>query len=462
MQKINWIPKTKLEKAGVIASKILIQNGFQSFWVGGFVRNMLLKLPSDNIDIATDAKPEEVEAIFKYNNFKTVPIGKEFGSILVIINAQKIEITTFRGEQKYSDKRHPDQVYFINSYLQDAKRRDFTINALYFDPITKFVYDPTQGMKDLKGKLIRFIGDARDRIDEDSLRMMRAVRLSIQTGFRIEDRSYAAIKHRVKHIQNVSGERVRAELDKILVSTNPGGGVRLLEQIGLLKYISPELDKTKNIFHKSKTYHLEGDVLAHLILVMGALKLKTLNLKYASLFHDVGKVSTGKKVFKDGQSVFSFKGHVDISGEIFKRFAYRYKFSKNDREEILWLIAHHEHEKLFLSLNKLDQVTYASHKYFSLLLDIWQADIAGNIITARNKEYQKARFKAYLLGSKLLKRIEVSEKLVSKLARGNVIMRYIKIVPGIKLGNQVLLVRNKIILGEIKNISQLKKCLTST
>jgi tRNA nucleotidyltransferase/poly(A) polymerase len=461
MQKLNWSAKTKLEKAGLKASKLLTKAGFQSFWVGGIVRNMLLKLPSDNIDIATSATPNEIEKVFKQIKFKTVPIGKEFGSILVIIDGEKIEITTFRRDGKSADRRHPDFVDFVQDYIQDASRRDFTINAFYFDPISKFVYDPTNGMKDLKGKILRFIGDARERIDEDYLRMLRAVRLSTQLQFRIEDRSYSAIKHRVKHIQSISGERVKAELDKIIISPKAGDGIRLLEQIGLLKYICPELDKLKTIFHKSKRYHLEGHVLNHSILVMEALKIKTLNQKYTALFHDVGKISTGKKVVKDGESVISFKGHVDISGKIFESFANKYKFPRKDREEILWLIARHDAQKHFLKFDNTGQIMYASHKLFPYLVDIWQADVSGNIITVVNKKYQKSRFKANIIAKKIIKRITNTKRLTESLAQGDLIMKYKKIPPGKNLGTLIANVRAQIILGEIKNILDLKKYLTN-
>ncbi len=226
---IKWNPKTAVEKAGTKAVKLLQSKGFQVFWVGGIVRDMMLKRSSDNVDIATDALPDEVEKIFK--QYKAKPIGKQFGSILVIIDDVKVEITTFRSEGRYSNRRHPDQVSFIKDYLQDAKRRDFTINALYFDPIKKELYDPTNGLKDLERKLIRFVGDPKKRIDEDALRMLRAVRLATQLGFKLEKNTFAAIKTRAKYIQTLNQNQIRKELVKIK-------GTELLKSTGLFRFLN--------------------------------------------------------------------------------------------------------------------------------------------------------------------------------------------------------------------------------
>src|SRR3989338_7011151 len=286
MQKLKWKYKTDLEKAGLKVAKLL-QHGlalppprrrggvgaggpfpekrshFQAFWVGGIVRNMLMKRESDNIDIATDATPEQIEKMLNQVKIKNTSVGKQFGSILAIIHGFKIEITTFRAEGRYSDKRHPDAVEFIRDYLQDAKRRDFTINALYFDPTTKELSDPTIGIKDLGLKLLRFVGDPRKRIDEDALRMLRGVRLATQLSFKLEKNTFAAIKTRAKYIQSISGERIKAELDKILLSENRVAGLELLDKTGLLRFLIPQMEELKKFSHKSKKYHLEGNMFNH-------------------------------------------------------------------------------------------------------------------------------------------------------------------------------------------------------
>jgi len=242
MQKLNWQYKTDLEKAGLKVAKLLQSQGFQSFWVGGLVRDHLisqrLKIKSQNIDIATDATPDQVEQALDKAKIRYKSFGKHFGMIMAIVNHSPVEITTFRAEGRYSNRRHPDQVKFIKDYLADAKRRDFTVNAFYFDPISKILYDPTEGIRDLRLELLRFIGDPKKRIDEDALRMLRGVRLATELGFKLEKNSFAAIKTRAKYIQKTATKpTVKRELDKIMASKNKLVGVKLLKQIGLAKFI---------------------------------------------------------------------------------------------------------------------------------------------------------------------------------------------------------------------------------
>jgi tRNA nucleotidyltransferase (CCA-adding enzyme) len=423
--KLDWKLSSKLEKAGLKIAKFLQDQGFKAFWVGGVVRDNLLKKQSDNLDIATDATPDQVERILKENKIYNKPVGKQFGSILAIVDGQKIEIITFRKEARYSDKRHPDQVEFIKDFLDDAKRRDFTINAFYFDPIKKELYDPANGMKDLKGKLLRFVGDPRKRIDEDALRMLRGVRLATQLDFKLEKNSFAAIKTRAKYIQGVSGERIKAELDKILNSSNSEVGLRLLHQLGLLKFISLELDSLTKVFHKSKIYHLEGDGFTHALLVLKALKVNNLMLKYAALFHDVGKINTAKKVLKSEGSVNSFKGHEQESLDIFGKFATKLKFSRLETKIISWLIQHHDEKMDFYDMSEEQKVKFAFQPNFYLLLDLWQADLNGNLVNGTHNDwFRKPRFEAYTIGLKLLKVISKKTELIKQLANGKVIMKF--------------------------------------
>ncbi len=228
--KLDLLYNNKLHKAGLKVAKLLQQNSFQAFWVGGVVRDILLKYKSDNIDIATDALPDEVEKILRKAKIRYGALGKHFGTIMAIVKKVPVEITTFRTEGRYSNKRHPDKIVFIKDFLQDAKRRDFTINALYFDPVTKEFFDPTNGIKDLGLKLIRFIGDPKKKIDEDALRMLRGVRLATQLNFKLEKNTFAAIKTRAKYIQGLSINQINKETEKI-------SDENLLKQTGLMKFI---------------------------------------------------------------------------------------------------------------------------------------------------------------------------------------------------------------------------------
>ena len=484
MQKLKWQYKTDLEKAGLKVAKLL-QHGlalppsprlgrvgaggpfpekrshFQAFWVGGIVRNMLMKRESDNIDIATDATPEQIEKMLNQVKIKNTSVGKQFGSILAIIHGFKIEITTFRAEGRYSDKRHPDAVEFIRDYLQDAKRRDFTINALYFDPTTKELSDPTIGIKDLGLKLLRFVGDPKKRIDEDALRMLRGVRLATQLGFKLERNSFAAIKTRAKYIQGISGERVKAELDKILLSRNRADGIKLLDDIGLLKFIVPESQAIRVFSHKSKLYHLEGSIFDHTLLALGKITEPNLDLIYAILFHDIGKPQKQQKVLKAEGWVISTKGHAATGASIFLAFANKFKFSKTSRDNTAWLIQNHMLMFEFCDMRPFKQLQLAWHPMFLWLLRHFYYDEAAT----KRKNYLDDHHKKYLrslkIGKSLLQKIADTKDLVRVLAKGDLIMKHSGLKPGRDLGSKIQEVKTQIVFGKIKTEANLKEYLSA-
>lgn len=459
-----------LEKSGIKIVKLFQSAGFQAFWVGGIVRDKLLKRESDNMDITTDATPDEVENILKKAGIKSKPVGKEFGTVLALPTSPPapllggegssnliIEITTFRAEGFYSDKRHPDQVRFIKDYLQDAKRRDFTINAMYFDPIKKQIFDPTGGMRDLRLKLIRFVGDPRKRIDEDSLRMFRAVRLATQLGFKLEKNTFAAIKTRAKYIQGVSGERVKKELDKILLSDNRAKGLRLLDEIGLLKFIIPELEKLKKVTHKSKRYHLEGNIFDHTLLCLDFLNAENnLELLYAVLFHDIGKLTTGVPKFKKGEHVMSFPGHPEASVKIFEGFASKYKFSNVSKNLIKWLIKSHDDWRYFVDLNEKKSVELLLDDRLPLLMKVWSADSGGNVRRDPDDSNQKRGFQKAV---QMINKSKPLKPLIEKFAKGDLVMKFSGLKPGKQLGEKIDEVKVQIVLGKIKSEKDLKKML---
>lgn len=446
-------------QSGLKIAKLLQAKGFKAFYVGGFARDMLLKRESDNIDIATDATPEQVEKILSKNKFNHKPVGKKFGSILAIIDGFKIEITTFRAEGYYSDNRHPDQVQFIKDYLADAKRRDFTVNALYYDPITKQTFDPTNGVKDLRLKLLRFVGDPKKRIDEDALRMLRGVRLVTQLGFKLEKNSFAAIKTRAKYIQGVSGERIKAELDKILLSKNRVAGMRLLDEIGLLRFIIPETVAIKTFSHKSKMYHLEGTIFDHTVLALSKVREPDLDLLYAILFHDMGKPNKAKWVLKTEGWVFSTKGHADVGAEIFLKFADRLKFSRSDIKNIEWIIRNHMLMFDFWNMKAAKQIAIAENPNFSKLMSHWGYDEEGTVRAKQVDDHHKKYLKSLSIGKKLLSALKLKKDLLARLANGNTIMRHSKLKPGRELGFKIQDVKVQIVLGKIKKELDLKKFL---
>jgi tRNA nucleotidyltransferase/poly(A) polymerase len=223
-------------QAAIKIVKQLHANGFQALLAGGCVRDMLLRRTAKDYDVATNAQPKDVIKLFS----RTLKVGAKFGVVIVLLGDRQVEVATFRTEADYSDGRHPAKVSFTTA-AQDAARRDFTINGMFYDPIKKQVVDYVNGRADLKKKLLRTIGDPNERFSEDYLRMLRAVRFATQLGFKIEPETFTAIRSNAEGLHRISGERIAAELEAILVNPCRRTGVALLSQIGLTKMIFPAL-----------------------------------------------------------------------------------------------------------------------------------------------------------------------------------------------------------------------------
>jgi poly(A) polymerase len=225
-----------MKKAALSIINKLNEHGFQAVYAGGFVRDHILGVQSNDIDIATNALPEQIESLFE----KTIPIGKAFGVINVIIDNNEFEIATFRNDGFSSDGRHPDSVTF-SSMEEDAKRRDFTINGMFFDPIKQEIIDFVGGQEDIKKQIIRFIGNPEQRINEDKLRMLRAIRFSTKLNFSFDKDSFDAIKEHASEIVSVSPERIFDEFLKILRTRKYRKALELLFETSLIDYILPEV-----------------------------------------------------------------------------------------------------------------------------------------------------------------------------------------------------------------------------
>ena len=222
------------KEAAIKIIRRLHRSGFEALLAGGCVRDMLLRRTASDYDVTTNARPEDVMKIFK----RTLKVGAKFGVVIVLIEGKKVEVATFRTETGYADGRHPGAIKFAGA-AEDAGRRDFTINGMFYDPLKKEVIDYVNGQADLKKELIRTIGRPAKRFGEDYLRMLRAVRFSTQLGFAIESRTFSAICGSTKNISKISGERIAVELEAILVSPNRSAGVSLLAQSGLAEAIFP-------------------------------------------------------------------------------------------------------------------------------------------------------------------------------------------------------------------------------
>ncbi len=310
--------------------RTLKQNGHEAYFVGGCVRDLLLKKTPKDFDIATDAVPDKIRTLFS----KTVPVGAKFGVMLVVLDGHSFEVATFRTDEGYQDGRRPTGIRFTNA-KEDALRRDFTINGLFLDPMTGRVMDWVEGQKDLKKKIIRAIGHPDKRFTEDKLRILRAVRFASVVGFKIEPKTFASIKKHAKTIHQVSQERIRDELIKMFTGPHPGVALALLDKTRLLKELLPEVEKMKGV-QQPKAYHPEGDVFVHTRLLMQQLKHPSTVLAFGCLLHDVGKPDTYRRSDR-----IRFNGHDRVGAKITQSILERLRFPNDLKDKIVACVDGH-------------------------------------------------------------------------------------------------------------------------
>ncbi len=315
--------------------------GYEVYLVGGCVRNILMNLPVTDWDLTTNATPEQIQTVFP-DSFCDNPygtVGVKFDS--QVDDKNYAEITTFRNESGYTDFRHPGEVVWGNSLLEDVKRRDFTVNALaikIFENGSTEIIDLVNGTEDLKNKLIRSVGSPDERFKEDALRLMRAVRFSSQLGFTIEEKTITAMKQDAHLIQHVSNERIRDEFLKILATNNYYDGVVLLDEIGILDIIFPELLKGKGVSQARPGRHHTSDVFTHNLLSMKECPSPDPLVRLAALFHDVGKPYVASK---DHEGYIIFYNHEVVGAKVAKEIAERLHLSNKQKEKIYTLIRWH-------------------------------------------------------------------------------------------------------------------------
>lgn len=306
--------------------------GFSLYIVGGAVRDYLLGLKSEDYDFATDASPDQVMQLFR----GVIPTGIEHGTVTVHFEKQQYEVTTFRSEGDYLDGRHPSSVTFIRSLEEDLKRRDFTINAFAADCKTGCIIDLNGGEVDLKRKTIRAIGDSRKRFEEDALRILRAARIAAKLNFTIEEQTLSAMGELAGNLQNVSCERIRDELFKLVLSDHPAKGLHYLRTQGILKLILPELSRGESLVQGGMHHE---DVLSHCISACQAsVSLSAvLEVRLAALLHDVGKSEV--VAIKEDRNTFY---HHDVVGEeITRTILRRLKASNEQIKAVCHLVRHH-------------------------------------------------------------------------------------------------------------------------
>ncbi len=337
------------ERAAQIAAETIVDRlraeGYDAYFAGGCVRDLLLGRKPDDFDIATSALPETVLAMFP----RTFAVGAHFGVILVAdkIDGEEIvtEVATFRSDGAYADGRRPQSVRFSESAEEDVVRRDFTINGMLLDPqllresgdLGKAVLDYVGGRADLRDRLVRAIGDADRRFDEDKLRMLRAVRFAARIDFEIELGTAAAIQKSAAHIANVSHERVRDELTRMLTDGRARRAFELLDRTGLLRTVLPEIARMQGV-EQPPEYHPEGDVWVHTLMLLEQLPAGVSpTLAWGALLHDVGKPAT----FQRGPGRIRFNGHVEVGVRIAQDIARRLRFSNEETAQIVALVENH-------------------------------------------------------------------------------------------------------------------------
>jgi len=314
----------------------LRRNGYQALLVGGCVRDLLLGREPADYDVTTDGTPEEVVKLFP----ESVAVGAQFGVILIPRDGRKVEVATFRSDVGYSDGRHPDSVVYSKTPQEDVQRRDFTINGLLMRHDTAEVLDYVGGQADLTAKIVRAIGEPDRRFTEDKLRMMRAVRFAARFGFEIETETFRAIRRHVAEIHQVSPERLRDELTKMLTEGAARQAFELLDKTWLLQQVLPEIGAMKGV-EQPPQYHPEGDVWIHTRMMLEGLpKDASPTLAWGVLLHDVGKPPTFQSAAETGDRI-RFNNHVEVGVRMAEAICRRLRFSNEETEQIVALVDNH-------------------------------------------------------------------------------------------------------------------------
>jgi len=375
----GFVNPSPREIAAEIVAK-LQQSGFAAFWVGGCVRDFLLGREPQDFDIATDAKPEQVEKLFR----KTIPVGKKFGVIIVVENEIQFQVATFRAEANYQDGRRPEKIEFANAEA-DASRRDFTVNGLFYDPLTQKIHDWVSGENDLRAKIIRTIGAPDERFGEDHLRMLRAVRFAAQLNFEIEPQTFSAIQTLAAKIKVISAERVRDELVKLFCPPHASRGLVLLRDSGLLEYVLPELAATIAC-EQSPDFHPEGSVFNHIRLMLEKLPIDPDPLlPWAVLLHDIAKPVTAEKNLATGK--IHFYGHEKVGADMAEKILQRLKFPNQQTEEILEAVRHHMQFKDVKLMRKATLRRLLMRETFLLELELHKLDCLGSSGSLENYNF---------------------------------------------------------------------------
>ena len=371
-----------IDKNAIRLIKLLNNCGFEAYLVGGCVRDLLLNKSPKDWDICTNAKPQEIIKVLRADSIKFCTPGIEFGTVVALLDKHDYEITTYRAETAYRDNRHPDEVKFIGDLKGDLSRRDFTINAMAYNPITEDLVDYFEGQEDLKRGIIRTVGDAEERFTEDALRILRALRFAIRYNFAIDLDTASNMEYCVQLLDNISKERITAELEKMLTC---GNEVKIYFNlfVKIIERIIPELRHCVG-FNQNNKYHTHN-VYEHMLYVVDYCKTDKFEIKLAALLHDIGKP---KAYTEDAQGQGHFYGHPQISFEICEEIIDKnFRLTNEQKDRVLELIKYHD---MTVAATK-KSVKRALNKHGKDFLEDWfilkQADMDDHIYPNKNHKY---------------------------------------------------------------------------
>jgi putative nucleotidyltransferase with HDIG domain len=428
------IDRTLATPYGETAYKLvetLIDAGHDTWWVGGCVRDMLNGHIPKDIDIGTAATPELVLALFA----KGREVPRPLGSVRIKLKTFVFEVTTFRKESAVSDGRIPESIEFSEKEA-DAERRDFTINAMYINPISRELYDPFNGEADLHERLIRFVGNPEERIKHDALRIMRAVRFRARIDGQYHPDTYTALKQHAALVKGLSGIRKLEELEKLLLTPNADRGLEDLWELGILEQVIPELHKCKGVPQPAE-YHHEGDVWNHLLQCVRSFNDDHLvDVRLAALFHDIGKAET----FSLKERI-RFDEHAKVSATIAGDVLGRLGISNRRKEKIMWIIEHHMMMGSFEEMNDERKAHWYFHQWFPELLQLFWLDIAGT--TPSNFSLYEAIVRDYNTF------LDKHPRPVSPLLNGKEIMELSGLKPGARVGEILDELHDAQVRGEV-------------
>ncbi|HEU5122822.1 MAG TPA: CCA tRNA nucleotidyltransferase [Verrucomicrobiae bacterium] len=425
-----------MRSAAVRIVQSLQNAGHSAFWVGGCVRDFFLGRNPGDYDIVSSALPDEIEKLFP----RTIPVGRKFGVMIVLEDGHEFQVATFRAEADYQDGRHPEQVTFGDA-MADARRRDFTVNGLFYDPMREQLHDWVGGKADLDAKIIRTIGSPAERFAEDHLRLLRAIRFAAQLDFQIEPETFAALQQHAEKIVSISAERIRDELIKLFSPPHAARGLELLRESGLMEHVFSELVPTITC-EQSPDFHPEGSVFNHIRLMLEKMPLEAHPLlPWAVLLHDIAKPLTASRDAETGS--IHFYEHERIGEEMAIRILERLRFPRKQIEAVAKAVRCHMQFKDAPQMRKATLRRLLMRETFPLEIELHRLDCLGS--------HQRLDIYDFLLEQ--ARELEKQPQIIPPLITGNDLIA-LGFSPGPQLGSLLAELREKQLQDELTTRDQ--------